>query len=578
MAERPVIVIVDDEPQSLALLLEALQRRFGSDYRIAPYLTPGNAVDDLARLKARGEDIALVIADLWMPDMTGRELLGRVHAVEPLAKRALLLPWGDRSAAPEILQGCAYGQLDYYLTKPWAPAEVHLYPPISEFLAEWTRAYRPSLEIVKVIGDDPAARSHEVRELLTRSGIPHGFYPAASPEGQRLLSERGLAGAQLPVVLLADGTALVAPVNAEIADMLGDQGPSELTCDLAVVGAGPAGLAAAVYGASEGLRTLVVEREAVGGQAGASSLIRNYLGFPRGISGTELAQRAYQQAWIFGAKYVLARDVTGLRASGADRILTLSDGRELTARAVIIATGARYRRLGIPRLEALMGAGVYYTTFDSRLTRDQDVHVAGGGNSAGQAAVYLARHARHVTLLVRADSLEKGMSDYLVQQIRQTANIDVCLECEIVGGDGEHRLQSLAIRNSRTGKVDTVEANTLFALIGALPHTDWLGGTIERDDRNYILTGRDLSEDAWPLARRPKRYETSMPGVFAAGDVRHASAKRVASAVGEGSVAVQYVHEYLAEAAKEVAESTRWRPSTPDTSALSQPTLRPSAP
>jgi thioredoxin reductase (NADPH) len=397
-----------------------------------------------------------------------------------------------------------------------------------------------------------------------------------------MLSERGLSPRALPVVLLADGAALVTPTNSEIADVLTEQGPVDLGCDLAVVGAGPAGLAAAVYGASEGLKTLVIEREAVGGQAGSSSLIRNYLGFPRGISGAELAQRAYQQAWIFGAKYLLARDVGSLRIAGDQRILALSDGREVTCRAVIIATGARYRRLGIPTLEALVGAGVYYTTFDSRLARDHDVHVAGGGNSAGQAAVHLARHARHVTLLVRADALEKGMSDYLVQQIRQTPNIEVRLGCEIAGGAGTHRLESLTLRSVRGGETETVPANMLFALIGAQPHTEWLAGTLARDDRGFILTGRDLPEDSWPLSRRPKRYETSVPGVFAAGDVRHASSKRVASAVGEGSVAVQYVHEYLTEAseAARAAAEREPRPSAPRPPAELRPTASaaPSAP
>lgn len=551
MADKPIIVVVDDEPGALALLLEALQRRFGADYRIAPHLTPRAALDDIAQVTSHGEDVALVIADQWMPEMSGREMLGRVRALEPLAKRALLVPWGDRDAAPEILQGCAYGQLDYYLTKPWAPAEVHLYPPVSEFLAEWTRAYRPSLEMLKVVGDDPAPRSHEVRELLTRSGVPHGFYAAASVEGKRLLSERGLTATKLPVVLLADGTTLVAPSNADLGDVLSDRAPAVLECDLAVIGAGPAGLAAGVYAASEGLRTIIVEREAIGGQAGASSLIRNYLGFPRGISGAELAQRAYQQAWLFGAKYVLARGVLSLRANGDRRIVTLSDGRELTCRAAIIATGAQYRRLGIPQLEALVGAGVYYTAFDARLFRGEDVHVVGGGNSAGQAVVHLARHARRVTLVVRAGTLEKGMSDYLVQQIRQTDNVEVRLGYDIVDGGGQRGLEWLTLRNVRTGALETVPARMLFSLIGALPHTDWLAGVVARDDRGFIVTGREVPESAWRLARRPKRYETSVPGVFAAGDVRHDSVKRVASAVGEGSMAVQFVHEYLAEAAED---------------------------
>jgi len=547
MSEKPIIVIVDDEPAALTSLLEAVQRRFGADYRVAPFLTAASALAEVARAKAAGEDVALVIADQWMPERTGRELLGDVRALVPLAKRALLVPWGDRPAAQEILRGCAYGQLDYYLTKPWTPAEVHLYPPISEFLAEWTRANRPSLEILRVIGDDEAPRSHLVCELLARSGLPHGFYSSDSDEGRRLLSERGLSASALPVVLLRDGSALVAPTNTELADVLSDGAPAELEGDLAVVGAGPAGLAAAVYGASEGLHTLVVERETIGGQAGSSSLIRNYLGFPRGISGAELAQRAYQQAWLFGAKYVLGRECTRLRADGDRRVLTLADGRELSARAVIVATGVRYRRLGIPRLEALVGVGVYYTPFDARLARDQDVFVAGGGNSAGQAALHLAVQARRVTLLVRAASLEQGMSDYLVQYLRRSSNVEVRLGCELVDGGGAHRLESITVRDRRTGGLETLPARILFALIGARPHTDWLAGTVARDERGYLLTGRYLADGAWPLARRPRRFETSMPGVFAVGDVRHESAKRVASAVGEGSVAVQYVHEYLAE-------------------------------
>jgi thioredoxin reductase (NADPH) len=549
MEKRPVILVVDDEPGGLAALLDALARRFGGDYRIVPHLSPRAALEDLRRFKAEGEPVALVIADQWMPEMTGVELLGRAHEIDDAAKRALLVGWGDRSAAPTILEACAFGQLDNYLLKPWYPPEVHLYPAVSEFLAEWTRSYGPRMELVRVIGEDPSPRAHEIQELLERNGIPHGFYLARSEQGRRLLDETGLAGARLPVVILLDGRALVEPSNAELSDALGATNLDERSCDLAIVGAGPAGLAAAVYAASEGLRTIVIEREAVGGQAGTSSLIRNYLGFPRGISGAELAQRAYQQAWLFGAKYVFAREAVELRATGAERTLMLSDRIEVTARAVLIASGAAYRRLGIPHLEHFVGAGVFYTAGgDTRVMRGRDVFVTGGGNSAGQAVVHLAKNARKVTLLVRGDALEKGMSDYLVREIRRLSNVEVRLDSEVVDGDGDHALERITILDRASGRVEAVPAETLFVLIGAQPHTDWLMGTVQRDRHGFILTGDEVERSGlkWPHRRPPLRFETSMAGVFAAGDVRRGSAKRVASAVGEGAVAMQYIHEYLA--------------------------------
>jgi thioredoxin reductase (NADPH) len=548
MDERPLIVLVVGDPTTLAALLEAVQRRFGADYRVVPHLSPDTALEDAARRKASGEDLALVIADEHVPPMSGRELLSRLHAIEPLAKRVLLVPWGDRGAAAAILQGCAFGELDFYLQKPWTPHEVHLYPPISDFLAEWTRAYRPGLELVRVVGDDASPRAHELTELLGRNGVPFGFYLATSPEGARLLGRSGLDGAALPAVFLRDGTTLVNPSNADLADAVAEEGPRNLRCDLAVVGAGPAGLAAAVYGASEGLRTIVVEREAVGGQAGASSLIRNYLGFPRGITGAELTQRAYQQAWLFGAKFVSGRDVVGLVARGADRVLSLSDGREIPARAIVIATGVRYRRLGVPSLERFVNAGVYYTSIpDARLVHGQEAVVAGGGNSAAQAALHLARHARRVTLVVRKESLSDGMSEYLVQWITRTPNLELALGAEVVDGGGERRLERVAVRDLRTGATRVLPAQMLFVLIGAEPHTDWLAGAVVRDDRGFVVTGERLGADGGSGAGRG-RLETSMPGVFAVGDVRSGSVKRVASAVGEGSVAVGEIHEYLAAA------------------------------
>jgi len=321
MLTRPVIMVVDDDPRSLAALLDALARRYGGDYRVVSHLSPQAAIEECERIRADGEQLALIIADQWMPGLTGIQVLARAHEVHPAAQRALLVSWGDRTATPAILQGCAFGQLENYLQKPWSPPEVHLYPAVGEFLSDWTRTHGPRMELVRVVGDDPSPRAHELRDLLERNGIPHGFHLADSDEGSRLLERTGQDGSRLPLVILLDGLVLVDPSNAEVLDSLGVSNLEERTCDLAVVGAGPAGLATAVYGASEGLSTIVIEREAIGGQAGTSSLIRNYLGFPRGISGGELTQRAYQQAWLFGTKYVLAREVSRLRASGIDRIL-----------------------------------------------------------------------------------------------------------------------------------------------------------------------------------------------------------------------------------------------------------------
>lgn len=539
---------VDDERQELAALHDALFRRFSGDYRVVSHPSPSAALDDLKRIKASGERVALVIADQWMPEVTGSEFLAGVHGIHPVAQRVLLVSWGDKTAAPAILQGCAFGQLDNYLLKPWSPPEVYLFPALTEYLAEWTRAHGPRMEVVRLVGADPSPRAHAIRELLERNGVPHGFYAADSEEGRGMLEHAGLDGSRLPVLVLLDGQALIDPSNSEIFDALSATNLEERSCDLAIVGAGPAGLAAAVYAASEGLRTIVIEREAIGGQAGTSPLIRNYLGFPRGISGGELAQRAYEQAWLFGAKYVFARQASRLTPTGADRVLTLSNGIDITARAVVIATGATYKRLGIPRLERFVGAGVFYSTLsDVRLVEGKEVFVVGGGNAAGQAANHLAKRARRVTLLVRGDSLESGMSDYLVQQIRCLSNIEIRLRTEVVDGDGGIALEQIEIQERGGGTEETLRADALFALIGAHPNTDWLGDSLARDRDGYILTGRDIerAEGGWPLERDPMKLETSMPGVFAAGDVRKGAIKRVASAVGEGSIVVQHVHEYL---------------------------------
>ena len=547
MPERPTILVVDDEPAALASMLDALTRRFGGDYRVEPHLSPHSALDAISRLKADGEEIALVIADQWMPEMTGNDFLGQVRAIEPTAKRALLVSWGDREASPVILQACALGQLDNYLYKPWVPAEVHLYPYVSEFLAEWTRLHRPGMQLIHIIGDELSARANEIRELLDRNGIPYGFHPTGTPLAEQLVEEHDARQQERPLVFLLDGSMLVSPSDAEIMDGVGES-PDTLHCDVAVVGGGPAGLTAAVYAGSEGLGTLVIEQHVIGGQAGASSLIRNYLGFPRGISGAELTQRAYQQAWLFGAKFVFSREVTGLHLNGTKMMLVLSDGREISASSVIVATGAEYRRLEVPELAHFVGSSVFYTTFgETRLVRGLDVAVVGGGNSAAQAVIHLARFARNVTLIVRGRSLTRTMSDYLVQQIRTTPNVVVRLESEVVGGDGAERLESLQIRDRAHDTVETIPARLLFVLIGAMPHTDWLDGVVQRDAKGFIPTGHRVDPTLWPLKRSPMNFETSVPGVFAVGDVRLDSMKRVASAVGEGAGAIQNVHQYLEE-------------------------------
>ena len=552
MLTRPTIMLVDDDPQELTALANALARRFGADYRVASHASAHAALEELEQIKTAREQVALVIADQWMPEMRGIELLGRAHRIHPEAQRALLVEWGDHSAAPTIIEGCAFGQIENYLHKPWAPPEVHLYPAIGEFLAAWTRTHGPHMELVRLIGTYPSPRVHEIREYLKRNGIPYGFYAADSEEGERLLHQAGFDRADLPVLILLDGLALANPSNANISDALGASNMEACTCDLAIVGAGPAGLAAAVYAASEGLTTTVIEREAIGGQAGTTSLIRNYLGFPGGISGGELAQRAYQQAWLFGVKFVFARSAARLHAAGLERVVTLSDGTEITARAVLVASGAAYRRLGLPQIERFKGTGLFYTAVafesDARFLKGKAAFVVGAGNSAGQAAVHLAKSARRVTLLVRGEVLERSMSDYLVREIRRAPNVEVRLQTEVVDGEGEATLERLVVMDHARGRRETVPADALFVLIGAVPHTDWLAGTLQRDRKGYLVTGQEVEGAGLgsDVKREPLPLETSMPGVFAVGDVRRGSVKRVASAVGEGAVAVRYLHDYVA--------------------------------
>jgi thioredoxin reductase (NADPH) len=549
---RPIMLVVEDESDARARIRGELERRYGSDYRVTCERSALGALAKLERWRAAGDPVALVLADQWMPDLTGEEFLARAKALFPDTKRALLVSfgaWGDRRTADAMLRAMAAGRMDYYVLKPWRRADEFFHRTVSEFLHEWQRSSSASPQEVALICKRRSLRAHQLRDLLARNGVPHVVHDTDSPEGRRLLAEAGQAGTSNPVVVLLGGAVLVNPTNAELADAYGVSTTLEgrSNFDVVVVGAGPAGLAAAVYASSEGLDTLVVERESIGGQAGSSSLIRNYLGFARGVSGSELAQRAYQQAWIFGASFLHAREVTGLRAGSGRHVLTLSDGSEASARAVVVATGISYRRLGIPGLDALLGTSVFYgaSVSEARAHAGQKVYVVGGGNSAGQAALHLSRYAGHVTLLVRRASLVETMSSYLIEEIEAARNIDVRPNVELTACSGDGVLETITLRDTVTGHTEAVPAAALFIQIGAEPYTAWLPPEIRRDAWGYLLTGRDLPAGSWPLERPPLMLETSLPGVFAAGDAREGSTKRVASAVGEGSVVIEQVHHLL---------------------------------
>jgi thioredoxin reductase (NADPH) len=556
-SQRPVIFVVADDGRLVDALAADLGRRFGGDYRIVAERSPAGALATLERLAGADEPVALVIAARRMEGLDGLALLLRARELHPSAKRVLLEHRGEWTSGQPVVRAMTLGQLDYVLFRPWLPVEQYLYLPVSEFLAAWEKSRGEGAEAIQIVGRRWAARSHELRDTLARVGIPFGFYPDDSPDGRRLLEQAGEDGSRLPVVLFRRGLVLIDPTHAELTRALGMRtSPAGGGCDVLIVGAGPAGLAAAVYAASEGFAAQVLEPAVPGGQAGTSSHIRNYLGFPYGLSGDELAQRAVQQAWLFGADFILAQAATGLRARGRDRLVRLSDGGEVATRAVILAMGVAWRRLGVPALEALNGAGVFYgsTGGEARALRGEDVFVVGAGNSAGQAAIHLSAYAASVTIVTIDERLGEFMSDYLVRKVEATPNIAVLLHTEVVDGHGRQRLEGLTLRDRHTGATREVPASAMFVLIGAEPRTDWLEGTVERDERGYLLTGRDLMgadgrpPPGWPLERQPLPLETSLPGVFAVGDVRYRSVKRVASAVGEGSIAVQLVHEYLADA------------------------------
>jgi thioredoxin reductase (NADPH) len=549
---KPVVLLADGSRMRGRVEAE-LRKRYGADYQVIVAGSTEEAVDVLGRLRDDGSQVALVLADRQLPGMTGTELLARVRQLHPPARRALLISWGDRSSMEAVAEATVLGDLDAYAVTPGTPPDERFHQVITEQLGEWGRSNLPGLEVVRVVGEPWAARSHELRELLGRNGVPFGFYPAGGPEAQRLLEEAGAAGTALPAVVMFDGRVLANPANAEVAEALGvSTRPGGSRYDVTVIGAGPAGLAAAVYGASEGLSTVVLEPEAIGGQAGTSSLIRNYLGFPSGVSGGDLAVRAYTQALSFGAEYVYGNPASALRPDGAELVVTLADGSEVRSRAVIVATGVAYRRLGIPALDALTGAGVFYgaASSEAKAMKDREVFVAGGANSAGQAAVHLARYAAQVTVLVRGHSLADSMSEYLIREIESAPNIAVRPRVAVTGGGGPGRLERLTVTDLESGAAETVPAAALFVLIGAEPRTQWLPDAVRRDQSGFVLTGSDLLQDGqpdeqWPLRRPPMLLESSLPGLFAAGDVRHGSVKRVASAVGEGSIAIRLVHDHL---------------------------------
>ena len=551
-ATRPVVLVVEDDGEARALIRSELERRYGSDYRVTCEGSASRALERLERMRARAEPVALVLVDQWMPELTGEEVLTRSKVLYPEAKRALLVDfgaWGERETAEAMLRSMAVGRMDYYVLKPWRRADEFFHRTITEFLHEWDRASSSMPQELALICEPRTLRGHELRRMLARNGVPHSVHTYDSEEGRRLLADVGHEGTREPVVILFGGGVLVDPTNAELAGAYGVNTSlgEHRDFDVAVVGAGPAGLGAAVYASSEGLDTLVVERDSIGGQAGSSALIRNYLGFARGVSGAELAQRAYQQAWSFGASFLHQRSVTGLAQREDRHVLELSDGTEASARAVVLATGISYRRLDVPQLDELTGTGVFYgaSVAESRGLAGERAIVVGGGNSAGQAALHLARHAERVTIIVRGESLVASMSSYLRHQIAAADNLDVRPHTEVAGCRGNGRLEAVRLRDSRTGDVAEEPAAALFILIGAEPHTSWLPAAIVRDNWGYVLTGSELPEEAWPLERPPLTLETSLPGVFAVGDTRDGSNRRVASAVGDGSVVIQQVHRLL---------------------------------
>ena len=554
---KPVLLTIDDDPDVLRAVERDLRRKYAENYRILRADSGPAALDLLRKLQQRNEPVALLLADHRMPQMNGLEFLAEAMKIYPDACRVLLTAYADTDAAIKAINDI---KLHHYLLKPWDPPEENLYPVVDELLEAWLAQYKPPYEGLRVLGSRWSPKSYDLREFLARNRIPYQWLDVEAEERdgdvKRLLATLTPEDLDhLPMVLLPDGVRLPEPQQSEVAERIGLKTRAETEFyDLVITGAGPAGLAAAVYGASEGLKTLMIEREAPGGQAGLSSRIENYLGFPQGISGSELTRRAVLQAQRFQVEILAPQEVEALRVEGPYRYLKLSNGSEISCHALVIATGLQWRQLDIPGMERLQGAGVYYGAgiVEARSCKDEDVYIVGGANSAGQAAVHFSSYARRVVMLVRGESLAATMSKYLIDRIDETANIHVECGSSVVEAHGETRLEEVSIQCHATGVVNKVPASSVFIFIGAEPRTNWLSGVVERDDRGFIMTGAELLHDTkrpkgWMLDRDPGLLETSVPGVFAVGDVRHGSVKRVASGVGEGSIAIQFVHQYLSK-------------------------------
>jgi len=552
---KPILLSVDDDSDVLRAIERDLRAQYGAEYRVIASDSPTGALELLKQLKVRNDGVALVLADQRMPNMDGVGFLQEARQIFPEAKRALLTAYADTNAAISAIN---QANIDYFFMKPWDPPAEHLYPQLNDLLDDWRASYRPAFEGIRVLGTRWSPRSYELRDFLARNHVPYQWIDvelsANDPETKLLLEALGPEATNLPVVLFPDGTKLLETVPSEVAQKVGLRTHAETDFyDLAIIGGGPAGLAAAVYGASEGLRTVMIEREAPGGQAGMSSRIENYLGFPTGLSGADLARRAVVQAKRFGVE-ILSQEAVGVRTEGPYRIIKFADTNEISCHALMIATGVQWRRLEAPGIDRLQGAGIYYGggATEAISCSGEIIYVVGGANSAGQAAMNFAKYAERVVILVRGDSLSSTMSQYLIDQIKEMPNIQLWTHASVAEAHGETHLEEISVLCSDTNKVERVPASAMFIFIGALPRTDWLSGIVERDERGFILTGPDLIRSGqrpkgWALDRDPFLLETNVPGLFAVGDVRHGSVKRVASGVGEGSVAVQFIHQYLSK-------------------------------